>query len=186
MERKYTYYIVEGDGPAKAAIDQYTQEYLAYMDHVKEIGDKYGAEQIYQGPHGIIGLLFEDKDNVPAGLMHKKDHPENVYSANKATKAGKALAKEFAAVTRPSIHTISRIAKTNPVVVRDHRSRTGLAMSWPCYEVIGGTYVWKVPVQPSGYGDAERRAPAMEDLTGLREIKVSEYWAMKEAVEVKA
>ena len=186
MERRYTYYIVEGEGPAMAAIDQYTKEAIAYIDHVKMIGDKYGAEQIYQGRYGIIGLLFEDKDNVPAGLMHKKDHPENVYAANKATKAGKALAEEFAAVARPNINTISRVAKTNPVMVTDHRSRTGIALSYPCYERIGDAYVWKVPVQPSGDRDAEKRAPAMEDLTGLREIKVSEYWAMKEAAEVKA
>lgn len=180
MERKYTYYIVKGEGPAKAAIDQYNQEYLAYMDHVKKIGDKYGAKQIYQGPYGIIGLLFDNKDNVPAGLMHKKNNPENVYSTNKATKAGKTLAKEFAAVVRPNIHTISRIVKANPVMVEDHRSRTGVALCWPCFEVIGDTYVWVIPVQPSG------DLPVMEDLTGLCEIKTSEYWAMKEAAEALA
>jgi hypothetical protein len=182
MEHEYTYYIVEGDGPAKAAIDQYSKESLAFMDHVRAIGDKYGVEQIFQGRNGIIGLLFENKEDVPEGLMHKKDHPDNVYSPNKRSKAGKVIAKEFAAVHRPDIHTISRIAKTNPVMVQDPRGRTGLAMLWPTYEVVGKVCVWKVPVDQSDRGYTGR-APAMEDFTGLREIKKSEYWAMKEAAK---
>jgi hypothetical protein len=167
MQLEYDYYIVEGDGPVRTAIETWRDACRKFHEHKMAVLAKFKGSALYAGDF-IVGVFYEAPALVPAGFMHKADHPDGVYAPDKRTTPGKEIAKELRAVTMPTIHDLGRWAKGHPIM-------SGSFMCWPTFEQIGDTFVWLVPLDPSG----EERA--QEDTTGLRIIKTSEYWALKEA-----
>ncbi len=181
MSESKIYYLVVGDGPVKDGIDKYKERILEFQKHTDNILDKYQVVELFRNGKAIIGMKFKDGE-CPAHFFHKKGDPPECRRPLKRMKKGKEAAKELATVTRPDIHDLARWSKSDCTMVMTPKSRTGAALAWPVFEQIGGDFVWIVPVGTSGMSKHEEMKPANTPLEGLRELKGSEYLAMKESI----
>lgn len=128
---------------------------------------------------GIAGVLFDDGVKVDESLWRRGR--DGAWVPRKATPEGKVLYKEMSSYVDPSYENMCR------KVIGVGQILCGLRMHWPGLERIGKKPVicladpWGEKGPPKSKGNGGFLDYEIKLVDGVRKLKRSEFWAMKEA-----
>ena len=155
-----TYYTVSDGSPVMTVIREFEQKYREFRDAVEAMRVKHGAKEAFTyGRRGFAGLKFEGE--TPKGWRKRND---GICVPDSRCKAGKQIKKEVR--NMPSgwdAWTFSSALGEGFIYFGDGAAWFSAAMKF------GDKYVLRVP-------SASKVVPE-----GCTELKMSEYWALREA-----
>jgi hypothetical protein len=170
MERKY--YLVKPDGKSMKAIKEWQRLSHEASEKANAITKELGAKpEILRNSENILGLIFDhDPGRIWKPVKQYGEKGKNCYYPDKRIKEGRALAKRLNAIRLPGTHTFANLIGGGFFIVTDSRHWASIS-----FHSIGENYIISVPI-------AEKKEDAFipPDTTLL---KLSEYYAMKEAAE---
>jgi len=169
MERKY--YLAQPGGKSMETITTWRKMYKEATAAAYALGQELGASFVYRRGASISGFLF-DRDPGRA-WRPLKDQGKGLYMPNRATSIGKNIMKKVNAIKIPISSDFANLLGGGGFIL------SGNEIGYASFEIIGDAYIVGIPVEDNPYGDnSDPFIPP--DTTPL---KLSEYYAMKEAVE---
>jgi hypothetical protein len=188
MNIKYGYYLALPGGMARAAVDSFLEQVRAARLRALGFGERFGADGRLMGDR-LLGLRFPERADIPKGWKRVPENPD-AWRPSRMSPALKALREEMEAIAIPGWADFGRtlgFAGMGMLVVGCGGSRQGLAA--PMAEVFGEDAVVLVPVGKAGAAPTLEEEPDFvpdESLWGVRRLRDSEYWALKEKAQDKA
>ena len=168
MERKY--YLADPNGKSFKAIKTWQQMSGDAITAALAVGEEFGAKTVDRAGDSISAFHF-DADPGPA-WRQLKNHGKDRYFPHQGTKAGKELAKRIKAIKIPTAFLFAGLLGGGRLIISGGRYWTA------SFEVIGDAYIVSIPVGDGSQSPDESFVPP--DATPL---KLSEYYALKEAAE---
>jgi hypothetical protein len=166
MERKY--YLVDPAGKSMEAIKEWRRLSEEAYAKAAEITKEFGAKSEFLKNHeSLIGLLFEQ--NPGRGWKPIRNFNDG-YVPDKRIKEGKIIAKRLAAVQIPHTRTFSSLIGGGYFIIVSGGRWASIS-----FETIGDAHVVSVPIGQYSCDEKEFIPP------DTRLLKMSEYYAMKEA-----
>lgn len=166
-EQDRIYYRVNG-GEALAIIETFCADQQAVADSWRAFAAKHGAK-LYRHDLSLRGLIFDG--DPPEGWFPAVVFPSNVCVPNRRTKLGREIAENLSSLPRKlsGRDLAARLGGGEALL------RAAGKLMWPGFEKIGNAYVLSMPIDEDG----SHCAPPPD----CTQLKMSEYWALKEAVE---
>lgn len=168
MNPEHRFFIVD-DGPVLEIYEAFIAERESQFQARQDFAEEFGGTATYGNSHGIAGLFYEGGATPPEGWQ-KVGGQIGIFKPPKGN-AGKAIRKRMAELECIGLAEFHHRVHGGIGVFGGQSSiGHGIAIRYTFPEMIGGVLVLKAP------GGIE-----WESLPeGVREIKASEYWKMKE------
>jgi hypothetical protein len=173
MDNEREYYVACGEDLEKAV--DFISRRQAASDAMISLARELGGKSSASNGWSMGGVIFEGEP--PTGWILKGYTRENepFYLPRKTTKEGRELAKRITDIRMPNMYDFHAMYDKNGGVDRGSagygKGQRVLYISW---EYVGGCLLLSVPI-----GSTYKP-------NGSRKIKMSEYWAMKEALNEAA
>ena len=164
-----TYFRVSETSPVREVINAANEIHKQFHDACGAFAAEFGAKKWYttQSWHVfMLGLVFEGK--IPDGWRIKKN--KAYATADTKTKAGKEIKKKLDELP----HGVSgawisdELNKKIPNKPEGYSHWGAATVSWSSFELVGKLYILSVP-------SVCKASPP-----GCRELKMSEYWKIRE------
>jgi hypothetical protein len=179
--KEYNYYLMKPGSDYEKLTQGFIEEQAAKWDARKAVLEKYGTTKAVYNNARLIGLVFENKEKVPAGFSRSTKDGQDVYVPNKRTKEGKAVAKEFDLPILSSLeYHLMVCAKDDNAsfgITQGANKGGGIRVMFCTFQKITqgdskGSFVLCVPT------DGEGNKAWTPDLAQVRELKPSEFFKM--------
>ena len=171
------YEVVPGSKTHKTIMD-FMEKRKALFAKRSALIKRFKAGGMLRGD-SLVGLIFKNKSDVPAGFRHqtKAGDLRNSYRPDKNTKEGKVLQREFDDVCIPGSFDLTLALDAFPITVGPH-GRGGSPVRSFSVSTLDGRMILSVP-QSYGEKDGWENRPK-DDLLPLKQ---SEYWKLHEDAE---
>jgi hypothetical protein len=174
----YTFFAIEG-GALRKAIDQWRAERSAAYDANKAFAEEVGAVGTVSNTR-VCGVMTKDGKVLEGWKVSRQRTSDggSYLIPDRKTKLGRELQKRLDALTSCGAERLSDLAIGSSFIFSgsEHSSGRGIALRNCTLEIFGGVDVLGVPNVWEG-GVARPYA----EPEGGRRLKLSEYFAMKEA-----
>ena len=164
MKTDRNYYKFVAGGFAAEQFEKHRESHRAAMDEWEKFIEKYGADQWFSNTQ-LLGLVFEDSQ-APKGWRTSKKYPSTVYYPARKKECMEAYIEHKALPLLPDTSGFTKLLGIDCVLTENRMHFAG-------FEQIGEEILINLHVDS-------------EVPDGLEKLKMSEYFAMKEALEVAA
>lgn len=163
-------FLIEG-GTARRLIDEFIEADLRRRQAFFEILKEYAASDVLQTTEGhFAGLRFENEPNTESAAARalRKDEKQNRWVPNRRTREGKELEQRAHKIAKKNYdHYLYKfILKGDTWCIGVHNGRT--VMQVPDFWMNAKKWFFSYPDEADG----------IELVDGLRELKLSEYYAL--------